>query len=138
MTDPLDDVLRLVAEGRLTADEAAPVIDALEARGDADGDRLTDDAAPGSADAAGAPTEDPVSGAGAKARALRIEVSESGRRVVNLRIPLALGRMAIDNVPGLSGDTIARIREALDRGLTGPIVVVDQGPGGDGVRIILE
>jgi hypothetical protein len=107
MTDPLDDVLRLVAEGRLTADEAAPVIDALEALrasgdvgGDADGDRPADDTAPGSgADAA---TGDPTSGAGEKARALRIEVSESGRRVVNLRIPLALGRMAIDNVPGLS------------------------------------
>jgi hypothetical protein len=29
MTDPLDDVLRLVAEGRLTAEEAAPILDAL-------------------------------------------------------------------------------------------------------------
>jgi hypothetical protein len=138
MTDPLDDVLRLVAEGRLTADEAAPVIDALEARGEMDGDGPTDDETPGAVDGAGAPTGDPASAAGEKARALRIEVSESGRRVVNLRIPLALGRMAIDNVPGLSGDNIARIREALDRGLTGPIVVVDQGPGGDGVRIVLE
>ena len=33
MSDPLDQVLRLVAEGRLTAEEAAPIIDALEATG---------------------------------------------------------------------------------------------------------
>ena len=31
MPDPLDDVLRLVAEGRLSPDEAAPIIDALAA-----------------------------------------------------------------------------------------------------------
>ena len=31
--DPLDEVLRLVAEGRLTADEAAPILAALDERG---------------------------------------------------------------------------------------------------------
>ena len=30
--DPLDDVLRLVAEGRLTAEEAAPILAALDER----------------------------------------------------------------------------------------------------------
>jgi len=139
MGDPLDEVLRLVAEGRLTAAEAAPVIEALEAgRGHSDVDGAAEDATGGAADLTGDPTTDADSGAGSKARALRIEVLDAGRHVVNLRIPLALGRMAIDNVPGLSGDNIRRIREALDRGLTGPIVVVDEGPGGDGVRIVLE
>ena len=33
MTDPLERVLELVANGRLTADEAAPILEALEARG---------------------------------------------------------------------------------------------------------
>jgi hypothetical protein len=120
MTDPLDQVLRLVAEGRLTAEEAAPVIDALQA---ADG--RADDAQPD------APQ-------GSNPRALRIEVSEGGRKVVNLRVPLAIGRMAIDHVPGLSSDNIARIREALDQGMTGPILVVDEGDDAGGVRIVLE
>ncbi len=124
MTDPLDQVLRLVAEGRLTADEAAPIIDALQAD-----DGATDEANPA-----------PATGLtpGPTPRALRIEVSEDGRKVVNLRIPLSLGRMAIDNVPGLSNDNIARIREALDQGMTGPILVVDEGQDGSGVRIALE
>jgi hypothetical protein len=57
---------------------------------------------------------------------------------VNLRVPLALGRMAINHVPGLSPDTINRIREALDEGLTGPVLIVDDGESGGGVRIVIE
>ena len=119
MTDPLDRVLRLVAEGRLTAEQAAPVIDALQA---ADG--LRDDAA------------EPAMGS--TPRAIRIEITEDGRKVVHLRVPLSLGRMAIDHIPGLSNDNVTRIREALDQGLTGPILVVDEGGDGSGVRIVLE
>jgi hypothetical protein len=122
MADPLDEVLRLVAEGRLTAEEAAPVLDALQASRE-----------PGSEE-----ESSERSGARTTPRALRIEVSESGRKVVNLRVPLALGRMALDHVPGLSTDNIARIREALEGGLTGPILVVEEDADGDGVRIVLE
>ena len=121
MTDPLDDVLRLVAEGRLTAEEAAPILDALgHNRGGA-----SETEEPGSAGAPERPT-----------RALRVEVTESGRQVVNLRIPLALGRMALDHIPGLSGDHLARIRDALDHGLSGPFVAVDDDGGS--VRFVLD
>ena len=123
MADPLDEVLRLVAEGRLTAEEAAPVLDALQA---GRADELDDDTAT-------TPDEPPAND---RPRAVRIEVSEGGHRVVNLRVPIALGRLGLDHVPGLSADTIHRIREALDHGLTGPVLVVDED--GDGVRIVLE
>lgn len=128
MSDPLDDVLQLVANGRLTADEAAPILEALGIGRDGPEDEaaLSDDAiAMGSSQGPGP-------------RALRIEVSESGHKVVNLRVPLALGRIALDRVPGLSADNITRIREALDVGMTGPILVVDDGADGDAVRIVLE
>ena len=75
-----------------------------------------------------------VSGPG---RAIRLEVTEKGRKVVNLRIPLSLGRAALDRVPGLSEATTDRIREAIEAGITGPIVHVDEGSG-DGVRIVIE
>ena len=120
MSDPLDDVLRLVAEGRLTAEEAAPILDALGHARDATGEAQDEATASGDR-----PT-----------RALRVEVTESGRQVVNLRIPLALGRMALDHIPGISGDHAARIRDALDHGLSGPIVAVDDDGGS--VRIVLE
>ena len=122
MSDPLDDVLRLVATGRLTAEEAAPILDALQA----------------GADAEETATEAILGRSAGAARAIRIEVSERGRQVVNLRVPLALGRMAIDHVPGLAPDTVARIREALDKGLTGPVLVVDDDQDGGGVRIVIE
>ena len=130
MSDPLDQVLKLVAEGRLTADEAAPILDALQATGQV-GDTPADDA--GIADEPAGPTA-----SGGRPRALRIMVLENGRKAVNLRVPLSLGRMGLDRIPGLSPDDISDIRQALDQGLTGPILAVDDDGDGNGVRIVLE
>lgn len=124
--DAFESVLRLVADGRLTAQEAGPILDALEARKEAP---ETEDPRP--ADAAAA-----SSGSG-PGRALRVEVTEGGRKVVNLRVPLALGRSALARIPGLSESTADLIRDLVDSGVSGPIVAVDDGPG-DGVRILIE
>jgi hypothetical protein len=130
MTDSLEDILQLVAQGRLTPDEAAEVIDALQAAGvnageDGDADRgIAGDATSGAI--------------GGRPRALRLEVSEGGRKVVNLRVPLSLGRMGLDRIPGLSADDLTSIRHALDEGVTGPILSVDEDADGNGVRIVLE
>ncbi len=123
MPDALDQVLALVAEGRLTAEEAGPILDAL------------DRAQAGHA----APLRDQpdVAGTDQPASAVRIEITEGGRKVVNLRIPLALGRGAIDRVPGLSAATSERIREAIGAGLRGPIFDVNDDDG-DGVRVVIE
>jgi hypothetical protein len=127
MTDPLERVLELVASGRLTADEAAPILEALEAKGateagfaaGADTDR-----APGSVDPG-------------KARYARVEVREHGRRVVDLRVPISLGRFALSRVPGLSREQITEVEEAVVSGARGPIFDVEDADG-DGVRIVLE
>jgi hypothetical protein len=117
--DALERVLRLVAEGRLTAEEAGPILDAL----DGGARTAADDATARMAD-------------DSPARNLRVEVSESGRNVINLRIPLSLGRAAISQVPGISQATSDRIREAIEAGIKGSILDVDDG--GDGVRISIE
>jgi len=122
MADAFERVLGLVAEGRLTAEEAGPLLDALEGR------------AAASANGPRRPTDDDPD---APASAVRIEVSESGRTVVNLRVPLALGRTAINRVPGLSDATSERIREAITAGIKGPILDVVDGDG-DGVRVVIE
>jgi len=122
-----DHVLRLVAEGRLTAGEAGPILDALDTL-DGSGAQAEDRGASDDA-AAGRPGDAP-------ARALRVEVTEAGRVVINLRIPLSLGRAAISQVPGISEATSDRIREAIEAGIKGPIVEVDDGD--DGVRISIE
>ena len=121
--DPLADVLQLVADGRLTAEDAGPILAALEESG------LTGSAAP--ADVPPGPS--PGSGS---PRSLRIEVRDNGRNVVNLRLPIAVGRFALDRVPGLSGDQVDRVREAMNNGFRGPVLVVDDGDSG--VRIVLD
>jgi hypothetical protein len=122
-TDPLDQVLRLVADGRLSAEEAGPILAALEEAGLTGDARLED------------PRPDPAPD-GSRPRALRIEVRDNGRNVVNLRLPIAVGRFALDRVPGLSGDQVDRVREAMNTGFRGPVLVVDDGDSG--VRIVLD
>jgi hypothetical protein len=118
--DGFERVLRLVSEGKLTAEEAGPILDALDTA-----------RAGSSRESTGTPGGDMSPG-----RALRVEVTERGRPVVNLRIPISLGRAAISRVPGISEMTSERIREAIAAGIKGPIIDVDDG--GDGVRISIE
>ena len=154
--DPLEQVLNLVAEGRLTDEEAAPIIAALDGgpglgAGQAAGPSPDATARPGAAGAGGAPgappRDEPPGGFGftpppsfdqpsSAASSLRLEVRENGRQVVNLRLPIAVGRLALERVPGLSGDQVERVREALSSGMRGPILQVEDG--GNGVRIVLE
>ncbi len=153
--DPLETVLRLVAEGRLTAEEASPILEALDAAQGPRSGRAPDPFASfpfsGSGPLGTPPGFGPSlqhgpgpgfapgpgdAGPGSSGRSVRIEVREDGRSVVNLRLPLAIGRFAIDRIPGLSGDQVDRVRAALSSGMTGPVLVVDDG--GDSVRIAIE
>jgi hypothetical protein len=139
MSDPLERVLNLVAEGRLTPEEAAPILEAL--------DRVPPKPSAGgpaaSAGFASGPTIEAGTDAGMSAgdgrtpRYARIEVRENGRRVVDLRIPISLGRFALSRVPGLSKEQIAEVEDAVSHGAHGPILDI-QDTDGDGVRIVLE
>jgi hypothetical protein len=134
MTDPLERVLQLVADGRLTAEEAAPILDALDARGVTSGwaSFASDDASAGAPASAAKETD-----GGKPPRWARIEVRENGRRVVDLRIPISLGRFALSRVPGLSREQIADVEQAVTTNTHGPILDVEDADG-DGVRIVLE
>ena len=114
-----------MAEGRLTAEEAAPLLDALEAA----------QAPPPSAPAA--PGEPGSGSDDTPASAVRIEVSDAGRKVINLRVPLAIGRTAINGVPGLSEATAEQIRQAINAGVKGPVLDIEDDQG-DGVRVVIE
>jgi hypothetical protein len=122
--DAFDRVLRLVSDGHLTAAEAGPILDALANRPPAPPSPPPPEQPP-------APEEGP-------GRALRIQVFEHGRAVVNLRVPIALGRAAIGRVPGISEQTSERIREAIAAGIKGPIIEVDDADADSGVKISIE
>jgi hypothetical protein len=123
--DALDRVLRMVAEGRLSAEEAAPIIEALQ---------LPKHAAPPPAGESDKPRGGPGNG---PPRFARIEVQEGGRRVVDLRVPISLGRLALARIPGLSAEQVAEVEAAVALGAGGPLLNV-QDEDGDGVRIVLE
>ena len=69
--DAMEQVLRLVAEGRLTTDEAGPILDALDARAEAADAPTTRTTTRPTTEPAAKPSTD-----GAPARAIRIEVSD--------------------------------------------------------------
>lgn len=124
MPEGLETVLRLVADGTLTPEEAAPIIEALGRTAPSPRTGATD-----------APADEDPSGRGG--RRLRIRVTEHGRQIVNLRIPIGFVDGALDFVPGLGGEQSRRIREAVKAGTVGPIVDVEEADG-SGVLISVE
>jgi len=154
MADPLDDVLRLVAEGRLSPDEAAPIIDALAAARDAAEQAR---AAGARARAAGEAARDAAKSAAGSARfgagagpgpgaatatpsgpprRLRVQVRDGGRTAVDLQLPGVLAELA-GAIPGIPVDYADRVREALRTGVRGPIVDVTDEDG-SGVTITID
>ncbi len=126
MSGELEALLKLVADGKITAEEAAPIVAALE-----DAARWETRDTKNSADDRRASARDALSG-----RRIIVFVAEEGRPVVNLAIPLAAAGFAIDQVPGLSPDHRSRIVEAIRNGIRGPILEVSDH--GDEVRIVIE
>jgi hypothetical protein len=146
MSGELEAVLRLVSEGRITAEEAAPIVAALEEKGHTDARGTGSGANSGAGTGAGGagPRESGRDGGRRPGpaqhlladRRLRVYVAENGRQVINIQIPLAAAGFAIDQVPGLSPDHRSRIVEAIQSGMTGPILEVSDD--GDEVRIVIE
>jgi hypothetical protein len=150
MSDELETVLRLVADGTLTAEQAAPIIEALtraERSRDRHEERHRDrlsrhmDRVRRRVERAHERAEHVRATAEArgilKGRHLRIRVTEHGRQVVNLRIPIGFVDTALGFVPGIGGEQSERIREAVASGAIGPIIDVED-PDGDGVLISVE
>ena len=144
MSEELETVLRLVADGTLTPEQASPIIEALtRAERSAEPDRPHGrverrlERAQRRAERAHERFERAHARDGSRGRQLRIRVTEHGRQVVNLRIPVGFVDAALKFVPGIGGDQGDRIREAVRAGAIGPIVDVED-PDGDGVLISVE
>ncbi len=124
MTDALEQVLRLVAEGRLTAEEAGPILAALDQESVAE------------------PATEPIARAASDdgtppGRSVRLEVTEGGQVRVRVRVPASLGELGLGEIPGLTRQAMDRIRAAIADGTRGPVFEA-LGDDGDGVRIVVE
>jgi hypothetical protein len=125
MSGELEALLRLVSEGKITAEEAAPIVAALEEKA------RSEDSKAGASERGSRVFQDLLTD-----RRLRVYVAENGRPVIDIRIPMAAAGFAIDQVPGLSEDHRSRIAEAIQAGTTGPVVEVSDGH--DEVRVTIE
>src|SRR4051794_8138225 len=100
----VEKILKMVEQGALTADEAEQILATLATtRGEG-----ADKQAGSASRRASTDSEDPD-----KPRHLRVEITEGGRRVVNLRVPLNMASVAAGFVPGLPDDTAERVRSAI-------------------------
>ena len=131
MSDELATVLRLVSEGKLSAEEAAPIIAALNRP------RAPQPPQPPE------PPQHPFAGAasargGGRNRRIRIQVNERGGKVVDVRIPLAFAAMAARMIPGIPERYADLIKQAVESDTTGPIVDVSEDEDGDSVLISIE
>jgi hypothetical protein len=114
-------ILSLVAEGKLSAQEADEILAALNSR-----QAESADGAPGSAEAAPSQPR--------KSTHLRIEVTDGGKHVVNLRVPLNIAGWASNFLPGLSEQDSDRIRGAVAQGARGTILDITDN---DGSRVLI-
>lgn len=114
-------ILKMLEEGKITAEEAARLLEALEA----------------------SQAREETQGTG-KPRWFRIRVTDmkTGKSKVNLNIPLGMvqvgmrlgGRFA----PSLEGFDIQEVVEAIRTGTGGKIVDVDDEEKGERVEIVIE
>lgn len=117
-------ILSLVAEGKLTPEEADEILSAMAAR-----DSGSSTAAPAAGTAESQPEK--------RMTHLRIEVTEGGRQVVNLRVPVNVAGWASRFLPGLSDADTDRIRGAVDSGSRGTLLDINDNDGSR-VRITSE
>ena len=120
------EILRLVEEGSVTADEAAALLDALD-RADRQASPFKDE-----------PARPASSGVG-QVR-IRVTDSASGRAKVNLALPLGLIDAGLGIArrfaPGRVGDAEAIRDSVASGGFRGPLLDIDEG--GERVEIIVE
>ena len=123
----VEKILKLVAQGALTPEEADEILTALSAS-------KTEETAPEPP-----PTPQPAQATQSAQQAprhLRILVTEHGRPVVNLRVPMNVAGWASNYIPGLSDQDADRIRGAIASGMRGSII--DIGDEDDRVLITSE
>lgn len=120
MSDEQDRVLKLLEEKKITAEEAARLLDAIK-RGD--------------------------SGGGQRNRFLKVRVYPRGsdRAKVNVTLPIGLVKWGMNFIPEEAKAKIEEqeidlrmVTDALEKGITGKIVDVDEDEHGNHVEIWLE
>ena len=120
-------ILKMIQEGKISAEEGAKLLQALSAAGKSD-KRTT--SAP--------------AGGGSDARWFRVRVTDltSGKSKVNVNIPMGLVNVAIKMgarfAPNIEGEKYEEIVQAIKSGASGKIMDVTDDQDGERVEIFVE
>ena len=124
-------ILTMVAEGTITAEEGAKLLAALESQGE----KRKSHSATGEPGERGEPSEP---------RWFRVRVTdlETGRSKVNVNLPMSLvdagARLGARFAPELETRVFAGIMDEIRAGAQGKIVDVEDAQGGERVEIYVE
>ncbi|MBI1800807.1 MAG: hypothetical protein HY259_09625 [Chloroflexi bacterium] len=116
-------ILRMIQNGQISAEEGAKLIAALDSS---------------------KKSEATANVAATQGKFLRVRVTDmnTGRAKVNVNLPLALVtvglKMGARFVPDLAGMDTGEIMEAIRSGLVGKIVEVEDGEDGEKVEVFIE
>jgi hypothetical protein len=120
-------ILKMVEQGKISAEDGARLLDALSA-----GERRRSQ------------SSSPGGGAPGSARWLRVRVTDAhtGRNKVNVTIPMGLVdvglKMGARFAPEMEGFDLAQLAELVKSGATGKLVEVQDNTDGELVEIFIE
>ena len=127
-------ILKMVQDGKITADQAADLLKALEGRTSQAGGAPAGPAAPGAPAQAGAQ----------RGRWFRVRITDTdtGKTRVNVRMPLSVVtagmKMGMRFSPEVEGMDISQLAELIQSGETGQIVDVFDEEDGEHVEVFVE
>ncbi|MRR30693.1 hypothetical protein EG834_10310 [bacterium] len=136
MTPSFEDrmkILKMVQEGKLTAEDAAELLSALEESIQDAGPTRTANAAPAEKDFPGS-----------KARWMRVRVTDTntGKTRVNVRLPIGVVNAAVkmgkNFAPEIEGLDLVELMNHLKEGSMGNVVDVYDDEDGEHVEVFLE
>lgn len=123
-------VLRMIQEGKITADEGTRLLSALK--------EIKSSAPP----RPGAPPRPPAPGQGARWFRVRVTDTDTGRERVNIRLPIAVVttgfKLGARFAPEVEGLDMTLLMDSIRSGETGKIVDVFDEQDGEHVEVFLE
>lgn len=123
-------ILKMIQEGKITAEEGAQLMDALDGPKEVKGER--------------SPESSPAGPAGKNNRWFRVRVTDTdtGKTRVNVRMPLSLVsagvKMGARFSPEVQGLDMAQLMQFVNSGETGQVVDVYDNDDGEHVEVFIE
>lgn len=136
-------ILKMIDEGKISADEGARLLAAIQAPEDESSSGSSEEASTSTTSnniASNFSNGRSVANHGSSARNVRLRVSDShtDQERVDVNVPLKIVEFGLRFVPETIDDRIENIRTAVNAGKAGPVLDIKDSDGANRVEISLE